>query len=113
MVVGTITNDVRLLDTPENMSVCALRFTETARKRIEKAGGKCLTFDQLAMQSPKGRRSSGFLHGSFVVPCALLGSSSRTTSAHSLNTVVPPNTDVFPSPLLSTPFSRSPRVDAY
>merc|ERR1719356_2196631 len=55
VVCGTITNDIRLLDVPENMSVCALRFTEAARKRIEAAGGKCLTFDQLAMQAPKGQ----------------------------------------------------------
>lgn len=55
MLCGTITNDVRLLEAPANMTVCALRFTETARKRLEKAGGKCITFDQLAMQAPKGR----------------------------------------------------------
>eukprot|EP00940_MAST-03C_sp_MAST-3C-sp2_P003634 g3634.t1 len=36
------------------MSICALRFTETARARILKAGGSCLTFDQLALQDPKG-----------------------------------------------------------
>ena len=34
------------------MRVCALKFTETARARIVKAGGECLTFDQLALQSP-------------------------------------------------------------
>jgi len=55
VVVGTITNDIRLLDAPEKLKVCALRFTEMARKRIEKAGGECMTFDQLAMQSPKGK----------------------------------------------------------
>lgn len=36
------------------MTVCALRFTNTARARIEKAGGECLTFDQLAMRAPTG-----------------------------------------------------------
>jgi large subunit ribosomal protein L18e len=34
--------------------VCALKFTETARTRLEKAGGTCLTFDQLALRSPRG-----------------------------------------------------------
>merc|ERR1719454_1307878 len=37
------------------LKVCALKFTETARARIEKAGGECLTFDQLAMQAPTGK----------------------------------------------------------
>ncbi|CAD7971361.1 unnamed protein product [Amoebophrya sp. A120] len=55
VVVGTITNDVRLLDAPENLKVCALRFSEVARKRIEKAGGQCMTFDQLAMTTPLGK----------------------------------------------------------
>jgi len=32
----------------------ALRFTEGARARIEKNGGKCLTFDQLAHMAPTG-----------------------------------------------------------
>lgn len=36
------------------MSVCALRFSETARKRILASGGECLTFDQLALKCPKG-----------------------------------------------------------
>lgn len=38
------------------MSVCALRFTESARKRIEEAGGECLTLDQLAMRRPTGKK---------------------------------------------------------
>ena len=53
MVVGTITDDVRLYKVPE-LRVCALRFTETARARIVKAGGECMTFDQLALQAPTG-----------------------------------------------------------
>jgi len=36
------------------LNVCALRFTENARRRITKAGGNCLTFDQLAINRPKG-----------------------------------------------------------
>jgi large subunit ribosomal protein L18e len=37
----------RLLEVPK-LTLCALRITETARKRILAAGGKILTFDQLA-----------------------------------------------------------------
>lgn len=36
------------------MTICALRFTATARARILKAGGECLTFDQLALKTPTG-----------------------------------------------------------
>ena len=39
------------------MKVAALRFTETARARIEKAGGECLTFDQLALRAPLGQNT--------------------------------------------------------
>ena len=53
VIVGGVTNDSRLMDVPQ-LTVCALRFTETARARIVKAGGECLTFDQLALKSPKG-----------------------------------------------------------
>eukprot|EP00920_Eleutheroschizon_duboscqi_P024674 GHVT01061250.1.p1 GENE.GHVT01061250.1~~GHVT01061250.1.p1 ORF type:complete len:163 (+),score=16.53 GHVT01061250.1:1324-1812(+) len=53
VVVGSVTDDVRLLEVPK-LSVCALRFTESARARVERAGGECLTFDQLALRSPKG-----------------------------------------------------------
>ena len=52
-VVGPVTDDSRLYEVPK-MSICALRFTATARARIEKAGGECLTFDQLAMRAPTG-----------------------------------------------------------
>ena len=54
VVVGTVTDDIRELEVPK-MRVCALKFTETARARIVKAGGECLTFDQLALQSPLGQ----------------------------------------------------------
>ena len=53
VLVGTITDDPRLLTVPK-MTVCALKFTETARARITKAGGECITFDQLALRAPKG-----------------------------------------------------------
>merc|ERR1711935_1060653 len=36
------------------MTVAALRFTETARARITKAGGKCMTIDELIMTAPTG-----------------------------------------------------------
>merc|ERR1719408_769043 len=54
VVVGSITDDVRLFDVPK-LTVCALRFTETARARIKKAGGECITFDQLALRNPTGK----------------------------------------------------------
>lgn len=53
VIVGKVTDDVRMLECPK-LSVCALGFTETARKRIVAAGGECLTFDQLALKAPKG-----------------------------------------------------------
>ena len=52
-IVGTVTDDVRMYDVPA-LKVCALRFTETARARIIKAGGECMTFDQLALSAPTG-----------------------------------------------------------
>ncbi|WFC97639.1 hypothetical protein MYAM1_000358 [Malassezia yamatoensis] len=53
VVVGTITDDNRLLELPK-LSIAALRFTNTARARIEAAGGEALTLDQLAMRAPTG-----------------------------------------------------------
>ena len=43
------------------MTVAALRFTEAARAKIVKAGGKCLTLDQLIMTAPTGKLSVPFL----------------------------------------------------
>ena len=51
--VGTVTDDIRLLEVPK-MTVAALKFTETARARITKAGGKCMTLDELVMKVPTG-----------------------------------------------------------
>eukprot|EP00727_Mastigamoeba_balamuthi_P005394 m51a1_g14853 putative 60S ribosomal protein L18e (190) ;mRNA; r:552427-553228 len=56
VAVGTVVDDSRMLDLPK-MSVVALRFTATAAARILKAGGECLTFDQLAMRRPTGART--------------------------------------------------------
>ena len=53
VVVCSVTDDNRLLDVPK-MTIAALKFTETARARIVKAGGKCLTLDQLVMTAPTG-----------------------------------------------------------
>ncbi|KAL2001438.1 hypothetical protein VTN02DRAFT_1774 [Thermoascus thermophilus] len=53
VVIGTITDDNRLLTVPK-LSVAALRFTASARARIEKAGGETLTLDQLALRAPTG-----------------------------------------------------------
>ncbi|KAL9341480.1 hypothetical protein Peur_064805 [Populus x canadensis] len=56
VVVGTVTDDIRVYEVP-TLKVTALRFTETARARIEKAGGECLTFDQLALRAPLGQNT--------------------------------------------------------
>nr|ABK22247.1 unknown [Picea sitchensis] len=56
VVVGTITDDNRVYELPP-VKVTALRFTETARARILKAGGECLTFDQLALCAPLGQNT--------------------------------------------------------
>eukprot|EP00252_Welwitschia_mirabilis_P020331 TRINITY_DN495_c0_g1_i1.p1 TRINITY_DN495_c0_g1~~TRINITY_DN495_c0_g1_i1.p1 ORF type:complete len:188 (+),score=20.74 TRINITY_DN495_c0_g1_i1:163-726(+) len=56
VVVGTITDDKRINELPK-LTVTALRFTETARARILKAGGECLTFDQLALRAPLGQNT--------------------------------------------------------
>ncbi|GFP82187.1 60S ribosomal protein l18-3, partial [Phtheirospermum japonicum] len=57
VLLGTVTDDIRLQDEIPAMKVTALRFTETARARIEKAGGECLTFDQLALRAPLGQNT--------------------------------------------------------
>uniref|UniRef100_A0A4X2JVC5 Large ribosomal subunit protein uL15/eL18 domain-containing protein n=1 Tax=Vombatus ursinus TaxID=29139 RepID=A0A4X2JVC5_VOMUR len=54
LVVGTVTDDVRIQDVLK-LKVCALCVTSNARNRILKAGGRILPFDQLAMSSPKGQ----------------------------------------------------------
>ena len=54
-IVGTVTNDIRLLNVPEGLKVAALRFTEGARKRIIAAKGSVYTFDQLAQLAPTGK----------------------------------------------------------
>ncbi|KAI5300792.1 hypothetical protein KEM55_004966 [Ascosphaera atra] len=53
VVIGTVTDDNRLLEVPK-LSIAALRFTETARSKIEKAGGEMMSIDKLALRSPTG-----------------------------------------------------------
>ena len=53
VVIGTVTDDVRTLEVPK-LTVAALRFSEGARARITKAGGKCLTVDEVVMLAPTG-----------------------------------------------------------
>lgn len=54
MVVGTINDDICAYEVLP-LKVTELRFTETARARIEKAGGECLTFYQLALRAHLGQ----------------------------------------------------------
>eukprot|EP00941_MAST-03F_sp_MAST-3F-sp1_P005152 g5152.t1 len=56
VLVGTVTDDVRITELPA-LTVCALRVTAGARARILKAGGKVMTFDQLALASPTGQNT--------------------------------------------------------
>lgn len=56
VVVGTVTDDIRLLDVPKT-TVAALRFTAGAKARILKAGGEAITLDQLALRAPKGQNT--------------------------------------------------------
>lgn len=66
MIVGSVTDDHRLYEVPK-MTVAALKFTETARARITKSGGKCMTIDELIMKAPTGRyRFSVFCQSMFI-----------------------------------------------
>merc|ERR1712121_615534 len=56
VIVGTVTDDVRILDLPR-LKICCLHMTERARARVLKAGGQIMTFDQLAVKSPKGQNT--------------------------------------------------------
>merc|ERR1712054_176910 len=54
VIVGTVTDDVRMLECPKGLKLCALRVTETARARVLANGGEIITFDQLAQLFPSG-----------------------------------------------------------
>eukprot|EP00667_Euglena_gracilis_P031266 EG_transcript_45000 len=53
--VSHVIHDDRVLGL-KPLKVCALKFSKGARAAIESAGGQCLTFDQLAMITPKGSK---------------------------------------------------------
>ncbi|XP_054447129.1 60S ribosomal protein L18-like [Pteronotus mesoamericanus] len=53
VVVGTVTEDVRVQELPKR-KVCALRMSSRDRSHILKAGGKSLTFNHLAPDFPQG-----------------------------------------------------------
>lgn len=54
-IVGTVTNDTRLLNVPQGLRIVALKFTAGAKNRITAANGHCYTFDQLAQLAPNGK----------------------------------------------------------
>ncbi|CAD5212736.1 unnamed protein product [Bursaphelenchus okinawaensis] len=56
VVVGTITDDERIVEIPK-IKVAALKVTTAARARILKAGGTIYTFDQLAQIAPRGENT--------------------------------------------------------
>lgn len=56
VIVGDVLDDIRVTKLPK-LRVCALRFSRDARKRIEGAGGECITFDQLATIAPTGKNT--------------------------------------------------------
>merc|ERR1712232_1009322 len=56
VLVGNVLNDERLVTLPA-LNVCALKFSTAARQRITAAGGRCLTFAELARESPKGQNT--------------------------------------------------------
>ncbi|KAL4826597.1 hypothetical protein H8958_006154 [Nasalis larvatus] len=51
--VVVVTDDLRDLEVAK-LKVCALRMTSWSPSGILRAGGKILSFDQLAAESPKG-----------------------------------------------------------
>lgn len=53
VLVGTVLDDERLPEVPK-LTIAALRFTRSAKDRIEANGGECLTLDQLALRAPTG-----------------------------------------------------------
>ncbi|OQR73264.1 60S ribosomal protein L18-like [Tropilaelaps mercedesae] len=56
VVVGSITHDTRQFKVPK-LTIAAQRFTEEARKAILRAGGECITLDQLALRAPRGQNT--------------------------------------------------------
>nr|KJB26287.1 hypothetical protein B456_004G239000 [Gossypium raimondii] len=81
VVVGTVTDDIRVYEVPA-LTVTALRFTETARARIEKAGGECLTFDQLALRAPLG------VEMPVLLPCTIKNVTGMISRKHNVPEVL-------------------------
>ncbi len=48
---------MRFISFIEVSYIFLFRFTETARARIEKAGGECITLDTLALRAPTGKNT--------------------------------------------------------
>ena len=44
VLVGNVLDDEWMFDLPK-LKVCALKFSDSARKRIIKSGGECISFD--------------------------------------------------------------------
>ena len=42
-------------DIKKSVTVAALRFSGGARRKIEKAGGKCMSIQEMAKENPKGK----------------------------------------------------------
>jgi large subunit ribosomal protein L18e len=40
----------------KGLTVAALKFSQQAREKIEKSGGKCLSIEELAEKNPKGSK---------------------------------------------------------
>jgi hypothetical protein len=108
VVVGTVTDDQRVLDCPK-LTIAALRFTETARARIIKAGGKCLTLDQLVQLAPTGMLL--LLLFLYIIIKALTPSSleeTKTEKPRSTSDPPPAPRDLTPSP---SPEASPPREE--
>ena len=89
VIVGKVTDDVRMLECPQKLSVCALAFTETARKRITAAGGECITLDQLALRAPKGANTILLRGPKSRKALAHFGHSTSVTNPHTHTNVKP------------------------
>lgn len=57
VVIGKVLDDERKLRVPPNIRLCALQISDTARARIEAAGGQVMTLDQLALVAPRGENT--------------------------------------------------------
>lgn len=51
IVPGVVLGDGKLT---KKVNIAALRFSASAKNKIEKAGGKCLSIEELAKLKPKG-----------------------------------------------------------